>query len=334
MKSQMACPRFLCRLGFNVSVTSTTDIFLPLGTPAKITGGAALDFAITVTRVGGNARAVPAVALIAARVENWDPPAAATGGYTSTQITNHNVTDLSAVTDKFLAQIGVIANLFYDLGTRRANGDCTMGLGRYGYLFLTIAAGGCHPERAVPPPISPPENIPSPVDTGLECVFPSENLEHGDVDSPLVSGCPVELKRWSFTGGWGPPNSLVCQSETGVGNAVDMGFMAAFGVETQPWLDPDANANQECIERSTGARFRAGIDGYSVWPTWQDSGPTENSYITSVEWMVDAAGEVESVYVDPGLEGINCGNIAVTTGVMFGSMLLPEVREFDCKPIE
>ena len=89
-----------------------------------------MDFVITVTRVTGNARAVPAFAPITATENNWDTPTAATGGYTSTQTSTHNTTDLTTITDKYMGQIGVIANL----STGSTPGTVS------GYIDVTLSA--------------------------------------------------------------------------------------------------------------------------------------------------------------------------------------------------
>jgi hypothetical protein len=76
-----------------------------------IAGSKALDYALTIRQVTGNAAAIPATALMAARPEVVSSLAAASGTYTSTQTTTHHATDTSLVTDKFLAQAGVLAKL-------------------------------------------------------------------------------------------------------------------------------------------------------------------------------------------------------------------------------
>lgn len=107
----MACPRHLFRVPFEIFLQGTNDMFIPLGREFNITGATAVDFAVTVSRVTGTARVVGAVALITARPEEMDAPAQAAGGYTSTQTTTHNTFDLSTVTNKYLAQAGIIGNL-------------------------------------------------------------------------------------------------------------------------------------------------------------------------------------------------------------------------------
>ena len=58
----MACPRALFRMPFDIQVTSTADILRLLGREITIVGADAFDFALTVSRQTGLARAVPVAA--------------------------------------------------------------------------------------------------------------------------------------------------------------------------------------------------------------------------------------------------------------------------------
>jgi hypothetical protein len=107
----MGCPKPLFVIPFEMFPTSTDNLWKPLGRPVHIVGSSGFDFALTGVRVGGNARAIPAVSLIPARETMPDSPSAATGSYTSSQTTVHTTFSLSSATDKFLAQIGVFCNL-------------------------------------------------------------------------------------------------------------------------------------------------------------------------------------------------------------------------------
>ena len=107
----MGCGRVVGRFRFRTAVTSTVDTWEPIGQPLVIVGGHALDYALTIARVVGNVTAAPATALMAAREDNVASLEPASGARATKQGTTHHVTDLSAVTDKFLALPGVVAKL-------------------------------------------------------------------------------------------------------------------------------------------------------------------------------------------------------------------------------
>jgi hypothetical protein len=86
-------------------------MFLPIGDPFPITGASGVDFSLTLSNVGSNGQAIPAVALIVARPELMDAPAAASGSYGTATGTTHHITDLSGVSNKFMAQAGVFVSL-------------------------------------------------------------------------------------------------------------------------------------------------------------------------------------------------------------------------------
>ncbi len=107
----MGCPRELFELPFTVQVPGTGTAFVALGDPFPIAGASSVDFALTVSNLGANARAVPALALIVARKEVMSNPTAASGAAATAAGTTHHSSDLSATTDKFLAQAGMIVDV-------------------------------------------------------------------------------------------------------------------------------------------------------------------------------------------------------------------------------
>jgi hypothetical protein len=92
-------------------VPTTQDGWLQLGKPLLITGSKSLDYALTLTQVNGLATAIPATALMVARPEVIFGITAASGSYATATGTTHHTTDTSAVTDKFLAQFGILSKL-------------------------------------------------------------------------------------------------------------------------------------------------------------------------------------------------------------------------------
>lgn len=87
-------------------------MWLSLGPSFQIPGGDAVDFALTVQRVTGDAQAIPGTQTAAAIEQNPDAPSAASGSYNATSgSTTHHQTDLSSTTNKMIARGGVIVKL-------------------------------------------------------------------------------------------------------------------------------------------------------------------------------------------------------------------------------
>ncbi|MEQ1502629.1 MAG: hypothetical protein ABMB14_10380 [Myxococcota bacterium] len=102
---------FIGRFPFTISVSSINDQWEPLSKVMTIVGGQELDYALTVTRVTSNATAIAATGLMVARADTLFGVNAASGAYAGAAGTTHHATTLSTVTDKYLAQAGVLAKL-------------------------------------------------------------------------------------------------------------------------------------------------------------------------------------------------------------------------------
>lgn len=107
----MGCPRLVVDVPFRIWVASAADVWESLGGVVGIAGATAFDYRLTVSRITGNVRAIPAAQLIEARDDVPGSPTAAGATYATAVGSTHHSTDLTAATDRYLARVGVLANL-------------------------------------------------------------------------------------------------------------------------------------------------------------------------------------------------------------------------------
>ena len=217
----MGCGKVVGRFRFRIAVTSTVDIWEPISQPAVIVGGHAIDYALTISRVSGNVSAIPATALMAAREDTIASLEPASGTRATKQGTTHHVTDLTTVTDKFLALPGVVARLAAAGQPGYVAGSLSVVLQACGAMVGTRQIEVSPSQSTAQPQFFPIGRVPAAGADKLRAAIVingAKDLEHRFHARPVID--PEAPGPWSPIGVWTPVadgNSAVCTPDVAVG---------------------------------------------------------------------------------------------------------------------
>ena len=217
----MACGRVVGRFRFRVAVTSTVDMWEPIGQPLVIVGGHALDYALTISRVEGKVSAIPATALMVAREDTISSLEPATGSRATKQGTTHHVTDLAAVTDKFLALAGVVAKLTNAGQPGYVAGSLSVVLQACGTMFGTRQIEVSPSQSTAQPQFFPIGRVPAAGADKLRAAIvtnAAKDIEYRFHTRAVID--PDAPGDWTPIGSWRPVvdgNSAICTPDASVG---------------------------------------------------------------------------------------------------------------------
>jgi hypothetical protein len=217
----MGCGRVVGRFRFRIAVTSAVDMWEPIGQPLVIVGGHALDYALTISRVTGSVSTIAATAMMTAREDMISSVEPAGGTRATAQGTTHHVTDLSAVTDKFLALPGVVARLTNVAQPGYVAGTLSVILQACGTMVGTRSIE-VSPQATSQPQFFPIGRVPAAGADKLRAAIVSnaaKDIEYRFHIRKVID--PDEPGDWTPNGSWAPlkdGNSAICTPDAPVGD--------------------------------------------------------------------------------------------------------------------